>query len=221
MIARDRHMVRPAGELRSGEGSRLAAALATLFVGALLVNMGLTAIPKEVFEVMAHTKSTTEPARDGGDHELVITRVFDAPVELVWKAWTDPEHVARWWGPRDFTSPKCTIDFRVGGRYHFAMQSPDGQIFWSTGTYREIEPHAFIACTDSFADEEGNVVPATHYGMGDDFPLEMEVVLTFEAIANGKTRFTLRHSGLPSGPMEDMTRAGWNQSFDKLAASLA
>ena len=104
--------------------------------------------------------------------------------------------------------------------YLFCMRSPEGQDFWSTGVYREIIPLEKIVCTDSFADENGNVVPASHYGMGEDFPLEMQVTVTFEE-QDGKTKMTLRHEGLPPGTMRDMTDQGWNQSFDKLAEAIA
>ena len=149
------------------------------------------------------------------DQGLVITRIFEAPRELVWRAWTDPEHLRHWWGPKGFTSPACTIDLRVGGKYLFCMRSPDGQDFWSTGVYREIVEHERLVCTDSFADEEGNVVPATHYGMGSDFPLELEMTVTL-AEDGCKTRMTLCHAGIPQGTMREMTAAGWNESFDKL-----
>jgi uncharacterized protein YndB with AHSA1/START domain len=152
--------------------------------------------------------------------ELVITRVFDAPRELVWKAWTEPEHMMRWSGPKGFTTPVCKIDFRVGGVFLNCMRSPEGQDYWSTGVYREIVPLERIVCTDSFADEKGNVVPATHYGMTDDVPLEMLVTVTFEDM-DGKTRMTLRHEGLPAGEMSDGAGTGWNESFDKLAEFLA
>ena len=97
--------------------------------------------------------------------ELVITRVFDAPCALVWQAWTEPEHVMRWWGPEHFTAPVCQLDFRVGGSYLFCMQAPDGQCFWSTGVYKEIVPLQRIVYSDSFADEAGNIVPASYYGI--------------------------------------------------------
>jgi uncharacterized protein YndB with AHSA1/START domain len=151
--------------------------------------------------------------------ELTITRIFDAPRELVWKAWTEPERFKRWWGPKDFTAPFCTIDLRVGGVYLNCMRWPDGKDYWSTGVYREIVPMERIVYTDSFADEKGNVVPATHYGMSADIPLEMLVTVTFEE-QKGKTKMTLRHVGLPPGTHSDMANAGWNESFDKLAQSL-
>jgi uncharacterized protein YndB with AHSA1/START domain len=151
---------------------------------------------------------------------LVIERVFDAPRELVWKAWTDPEMFKRWWGPKDFTVPHCTIDLRVGGKYLYCMRGPDGQDTWATGVYREIVPPERLVKTDSFADAQGNVVPATHYGMGADFPLEMQVTVTFEEYQGNKTKMTLRHVGLPVGEMSEQTGAGWNESFDKLVEAL-
>jgi uncharacterized protein YndB with AHSA1/START domain len=165
--------------------------------------------------MIGETESAQRSARD----ELFITRVFDAPRELVWKAWTDPKHLQRWWGPKDFTAPACQIDFRVGGKYLFCMRSPEGKDYWSTGVYREIVPLERIVCTDSFADEQGNVVSATYYGMSRDFPLEMLVTVTFEDQA-GKTKMTLKHTNLPAGDMAEQTGAGWNESFDKLAKSL-
>lgn len=153
-------------------------------------------------------------------NELIITRVIDAPRELVWRAWTNPAYLTRWWGPKNFTSPSGTIDLRVGGKYLFCMRSPEGKDFWSTGIYKEIVPFERIVCTDSFADEKGNVVPASHYGMpGDDWPMELLVTVTFED-AGKKTRMTLRHVGIPAGEMGKMAGQGWNESFDKLADSL-
>ena len=163
--------------------------------------------------------TTNSPTGETAEREIVITRIFDAPRDLVWKAWTDPEHFKRWWGPKDFTSPFCKIDLRVGGKYLNCMRSPEGQDFWTTGVYREIVPLERIVYTDSFADREGNVVPATHYGMSADFPLELLLTVTFEE-QGGKTKMTLRHVGIPAGEMSDLTAAGWNESFDKLSESL-
>jgi uncharacterized protein YndB with AHSA1/START domain len=159
-----------------------------------------------------------DPSAKSPERELVITRVFDAPRELVWKAWTDPEHLMRWWGPKYFTSPSCKIDLRVGGKYLFCMRSPEGKDFWSTGVYREIVELERIVWTDSFADEKGNPVPASHYGMPGDWPEELLVTVTLEE-RQGKTKMTLRHAGFPV-EMGEMAEAGWNGSLDKLAESL-
>lgn len=166
------------------------------------------------------TPATGPAEREHVTHqELVITRVFDAPPALVWKAWTEPEQVKRWWGSKVFTSPFCKIDLRVGGTYLYCMRSPDGKDYWSTGVYREIVPPERIVYTDSFADEKGSVVPATHYGLSPDFPLEMLLTVTFEE-HDGKTELTLRHNGIPPGADSDNTRQGWNESLDKLVENL-
>ena len=150
---------------------------------------------------------------------LVIERIFDAPVELVWKAWTDPEHMKRWFGPRDYTCPVVEIDLRVGGKNLNCMRSSEGQDIWSTGTYKEIVPMKRLVITDSFADENGNPVPATHYGMP-EMPMEMLISVEFEDLG-GRTKMTLRHEGLPAGDMREGAGQGWSESFDKLADSLA
>jgi uncharacterized protein YndB with AHSA1/START domain len=154
--------------------------------------------------------------------ELVITRVFDTPREAVWNAWTDPETMKKWWGPRDFTMPVCQIDLRVGGDIFYSMRAPDGKDMWGKGKYLEIKKPERLVITDSFADEKGNIVPASHYGMSVDFPLELLVTVIFEQ-EGGKTRMTLKHTriaGLSDIDFDNM-RQGWEQSFDKLVELLA
>jgi uncharacterized protein YndB with AHSA1/START domain len=152
--------------------------------------------------------------------DLIIERTFDAPRDLVWKAWTDCQHVMDWWGPKDFSACACDSDLHVGGTYLYCMRAPDGKEFYSTGTYREIVPMERIVATDSFADEKGNVVPASYYGFEDEFPSELLLTVTF-AGSNGQTMLTLRHAGMPAGEQSEMARAGWNESLDKLADALS
>ncbi len=122
-------------------------------------------------------------------------------------------------GPQGFTAPFCKIDLRVGGKYLSCMRSPDGKDYWNTGVYREIVPMEKIVSTDSFADEKGNVVSATHYGMPAEVALEMQLTVMFEDLG-GKTRLTIMHVGLPAGEQSSMAEQGWNSSFDKLAQAL-
>ncbi|HOI12726.1 MAG TPA: SRPBCC domain-containing protein [Methanoculleus sp.] len=154
-----------------------------------------------------------------GKGRLFIQRIFAASREPVWKAWTDPELIGRWWGPKGFTAPFIRVDLREGGRYLFNMRSPEGQDFWSTGEYREIVPVERLVFTDSFSDAEGNVVPASTYGMSEDWPRELLVTVTFEEHGGG-TKMTLREAGIPAGDSLDAAEAGWNESFDKLAEVL-
>ncbi len=164
-------------------------------------------------------KKARENVAKNANEELVITRIFDAPRELVWKAWTEPDLVKKWWGPKGFTAPFAQSDFRTGGKYLYCMRGkagPDAPVrdYWSTGIYREIIPMEKIVATDSFADEKGNVVAASHYGMSPDFPIKMVVTVTLEE-QDGKTKLTLRHAGMPASDIEG-ARQGWNESLDKL-----
>ena len=154
---------------------------------------------------------------------LTIERIFDAPLARVWRAWTDPQEVMKWWGPQYFTSPECKIDFRVGGKYVFCMRAPEdfgGQNMYSTGTYKEIIEGKKIVYTDNLSDKDGNLVQPSAYGLPEDFPQDLLVTVEFEETPDGKTKMTLTHEGLPAGEGADQTEAGWNTSFDKLAESL-
>jgi uncharacterized protein YndB with AHSA1/START domain len=162
----------------------------------------------------------TSPALQSAERELVITRVLDAPRSLVFKAWTEPEHFVRWWGPKGFTTPFCKMDVRPGGVLYYCMRSPEGRDFWAQGVYREIVPPERIVFTDTFADEDGNPVEPAHYGMSPDWPFETLVTVTF-AEHQGKTKLTLQHS-VPESLAESTGAAqGWSESLDRLAAELA
>jgi uncharacterized protein YndB with AHSA1/START domain len=151
---------------------------------------------------------------------LTVEREFDAPRKSVWMSWTDPEQVKLWWAPEGFTTSACRISLRIGGAFFVCMRSPDGRDFCNIAFYREIVAPERISASMSFADLQGNVVPATTYGMSSDFPQEMLLTVTFEE-AGGKTKMTLTHVGIPPGDEMENAREGWNQSFDKLAAALA
>jgi uncharacterized protein YndB with AHSA1/START domain len=160
---------------------------------------------------------------------ITIERVFDAPREMVWRAWTEPEMVKRWWGPKGFTAPSIRIDLRVGGKYVYCMHGPEGSEFdkdlYSAGVYKEIVPMEKLVVSDYFSDAEGNKIDPTLYEMTADLPEEMDVVVTFEEAAGGKTKFTIEY---PRPESEEKFQAmvksgmvdGWNSSLDKLAGSL-
>jgi uncharacterized protein YndB with AHSA1/START domain len=153
---------------------------------------------------------------------LVIVRVFDAPRELVWRAWTEPEHFARWYGPQGMTQHVCEIDFRVDGRYLYGLRSPSGFEYFTTGTYREIVPPERFVATESLADASGALVAPGHYGMPEDAPSEMTVIVSLEALSGDRTRLTLRHiAEWPRADMAAGAAAGWNGAFDKLEQALA
>ena len=168
------------------------------------------------------TVDESVPEESGATAEAaVIERIFNAPRELVWRAWSEAEHFARWYGPTGFTVPSCEIDFRVGGRYLVGMRSPDGFEMWMTGVYQEIVPLERFVATACLADESGNVVPATHYGMGADVPTETLLTVVLESLDDSRTKVTLRQSGWTDPQMAAQAGAGWEQAFDKLVTDLA
>jgi len=168
---------------------------------------------------MQGSMNETMTHHEGNGRSIIITRMFDAPRERVWQRWTDPDQYMCWWGPKDYYAPQAKFDLRVGGKYLSSMRGPDGKDIWSTGIYKEIIEPNRIVMTDSFADEHGNVVPASYYGMGSEIPMEMEVEVTLDDL-DGKTMMTLEHCGLPEGELLEQTKQGWNESFDKLADCL-
>jgi uncharacterized protein YndB with AHSA1/START domain len=152
---------------------------------------------------------------------MVITRVFDAPRKLVWKAWTNPEYVMQWWGPIGCTLSVCKMDFRVGGKFLCCMKTPDGQEIWNGGEYREIVPEEKIVLSLYFSDPQGNKVDPAQYGIEHEALADVYDVVTFEDFGNGQTKLTFignesMESAKNSGQVE-----GWYQILDKFTAVVA
>lgn len=159
------------------------------------------------------------PHQSPGEDSITVSRTYDAPREQVFRAWTDPQYLLRWWAPNGFTTPTCTVDLRPGGRFRYCMRSPEGQDYHGQGVYREIIPNERIVYTDSFIDEDGNQVPATHYGMSPETPLETMVTVTFEDAREG-TKVTLRHEIPHTLPEREEMREGWSQMLGRLSDAL-
>lgn len=158
--------------------------------------------------------------------DLVVSRVFNAPVELVWKAWTDPEYVMRWWGPDYFTSPSAKIDFREGGTSIVCMRAPKdfgGQDMYSVWVYQKIVPFQSIEFTQNMADINGNLIDPTTLGLPPEFPRDMRTVVTFKDLGNSKTEMTVTEYNMPTSDTEMGKNAelGLNQSIDKMVAIFA
>jgi uncharacterized protein YndB with AHSA1/START domain len=139
----------------------------------------------------------------------------------VWKAWTNPEYVKKWWGPKGFTSPLCRIDFRVGGRFTYAMQAPDGKIYYNGGEFREIVPLERIVWLWHFADANGHRVSPAQYGFPDEEREGNVDVILFEDHGSGQTKLTYMQDD-PTASKEDRQGAaeGYAQILDKLAVVL-
>lgn len=164
-------------------------------------------------------KTINEPARVEAEREIVITRRFQAPRALVFKAWTEPERLARWFSPKGFTSPFTSVDLRPGGEFRFSMQSPDGRQFWGKGVYREIVEPERIVYVDSFTDEKGALVEPSHYGMSAGHPAESLVTVTFTE-SEGETTVTLRHEVPPAFPEREGMVQGWSEMLERLGGEV-
>ena len=152
--------------------------------------------------------ATTDAATATAERELVITRVFNAPRRLVFKAWTEPEHLVRWWGPRGFTTISGRMDVRPGGTWFRAMRAPDGSEHRKCGVYREIVAPERLVFTYLSEDAGGNSAPETL------------VTVTF-ADLDGKTRLTLRQALFESIAARDLHRGGWTECLERFAEYLA
>lgn len=145
-------------------------------------------------------------------YDVTIVRTFNAPRKLVWDAWTQPTHLAQWWGPTNWTNPKCEVDLRVDGLLHIDMQSPDGTIYPMDGIYKEIEAPERLVIS--------NIVP----GENGEMLFEVMQIVTFREL-EGKTQLTIEARVIRQLPgaeqyLEGM-EAGLQQSLDRLQDLLA
>src|SRR5258707_5607588 len=138
---------------------------------------------------MDHTEAATT------DRELTLTRVLDAPRELVFRMWTDPQHVSKWWGPMGFTNPVCEMDVRPGGALRIVMRAPDGTDYPMIGTYREIVAPERLVFTNSAVDAQGNPL------------LDCVTVVTFTE-RGGKTQLTVQNPPISLVPLAAPLLAG-------------
>jgi uncharacterized protein YndB with AHSA1/START domain len=150
---------------------------------------------------------------------VVIERIFDAPVELIWQMWTDAEHFKAWYGPDGATIPIAKMDVRVGGTrlVCMEMQTPNGPMqMWFAGEYLDVVENTRLVYTESMSDENGNVAMPSELGMPEGHPMTTEVRVDLED-AGGRTRMVMTHAGIPA---DSPGATGWAMAFDKLAAAI-
>lgn len=154
--------------------------------------------------------------RGSGD-SVVLERSFDAPVDLIWRMWTDPEHFKEWYGPKGALIPVAKMDVRVGGTrlVCMEMQTPNGPMqMWFTGEYQEVVENERLVYTESMADESGNVVSPSDMGMPEGHPVTTKIRVELEDLG-GRTKMVMTHVGIPS---DSPGATGWDMAFDKLVA---
>jgi len=157
--------------------------------------------------------------------EFVISRTFDAPRELVFKACSEPAHMQHWFAPKGFTSHVAKMDLRPGGMYHYCMRSPDGHEMWGKCIYREVVPPERLVFLQSFSNAKGEI---TAHPMSPTWPREMLSTMLFEE-KNGKTTLTIKWIPYNASDAEIKTfedgrkgmHGGWTGTLDQLTAYLA
>jgi len=150
--------------------------------------------------------------------ELTLTRVFDAPRELVWRAWTEPELMAKWWGPNGVTNPTCELDAKVGGKMYIVMLADEtlgplaGQRWPMRGEFQEVQEPERLVFKNQAVDENDHVL------------IDGLTTVTFEE-EGGKTKMTMttvaKAMAPPAPQMLDGMEAGWTQSLEKLGELVA
>ncbi len=156
---------------------------------------------------------------------FVISRVFDAPRDRVWKSWTEVECLKQWWGPAGFKVHTAKLDLRPGGTFHYGMKAPDGSDIWGRFTYREIKAPERLVFLNAFSDPKGGL---TRHPWSESWPLQMLSTITFEE-QGGKTKVTVEWLPYESTEAErktfeegrDSMKQGWTGTLDQLAGYLA
>lgn len=164
------------------------------------------------------------PSSSLQNNPFVITRVVNAPRDLVWRVFTEPEHLKQWFGPQGFTLPTCNLDLQPGGVFHYSMRSPDGFEMWGKWIFREIVAPERLVVIVSFSDPQGGVA---RHPMAPLWPLETLSTTTFTE-HEGKTIITLRWSAHNPTALEQQTfnaghagmQMGWSGTFTQLDAYL-
>jgi uncharacterized protein YndB with AHSA1/START domain len=170
-------------------------------------------------EWMGAGKTTGATAGAAGQM-VFITRVFDAPPELVFSAWTDPAHLSQWYAPHGCTVHFNHIDVRPGGSFHLCIRNPKFHDCWCTGVYKEVSPPVKLVYTLAIADEKGNPVQPAEVGMDPAWPAETTVTVTFTKL-QGKTKVTLHQTVSEALAKHTGAHPSWLQMLDRLAAQLA
>lgn len=156
-----------------------------------------------------------------GDNEwVVIERIFEAPIETVWKMWTDASLFQKWYGPNGMQIPVADMDVSVGGTRKICMEMSRGDrvmTMWFKGEYKEVNAPTRLVYTESMCDAEGNILSPQSMGMPEGHPEVTEIIVELTE-KSGNTHMKMVHIGVPAGSNGE---GGWNQAFDKMAALVA
>jgi uncharacterized glyoxalase superfamily protein PhnB len=169
-------------------------------------------------------KPMGEPETSG--KPFVASRTFDTPLHTLWQCFTDPERMAKWWGPKGAGIVHSEMDLRPGGTYLYGMKMPDGKVMWGRQVFREIDPQKKIVLVNAFSDQDAGL---TRHPLAPSWPIELLSTFDFEAAGPGRSTFTVIWTPIYPTPDErnafdaghDSMKNGWGGTLDQLAAYLA
>jgi uncharacterized protein YndB with AHSA1/START domain len=171
-----------------------------------------------------HSQITLNSKKMNSDTmNMVLTRVFDAPLEKLWNAWGNKETVMQWWGPTGFTCPVANMEFREGGTSLVCMRAPKewgGKDMYNTWNYKKIEPMKLIEFIQGWCDKDGKTIDPLTMGLPPDIPKEVRHIITFRALDAGKTEMTVTEFGYTVPQTVELSRAGMGQCLDKMAVAI-
>jgi uncharacterized protein YndB with AHSA1/START domain len=151
-------------------------------------------------------------------HDVAVTRLFDAPVEQVWAAWTEGTEVMKWWGPAPFTCPEARMDVREGGASVVSMRSPDGFEIWMRWDYATVIPNVRMEYSQNMCDRDGNLIDPTSIGMPAEFPRDVATIVTLTP-RDGRTEMTITEHTTTSQALMDGSQQGLEMCIDQMAAT--
>ena len=151
--------------------------------------------------------------------KLIIERKFNAPIEKIWKEFTDAKLLKKWWSPETMNASYISVDLKVGGLFRFCFKDANDKEFWGRGIYQKINEPTYFSYLDTFTDAEGNVVPPSYFGMEGDKIIESLVEFEFSTEGATTVMKLTMDNYYDTAMKEDMIK-GWNSMFDKLAKNL-
>jgi len=164
---------------------------------------------------------TTERIAVPSTFDVEVTREFDAPIERVWRAWTDPDDLRAWWGPTGFSCPRASADVRVGGSMAVTMRAPDewgGFEQHSLWSITDLEPPHRLRYVFTFADAEGTPLTPGEAGIPDGVPDSGQHEVVLADLGDGRTRLEMTERGYTTAEARDLSLGGLEQCLDKMAA---
>lgn len=191
-----------------------------LYLNAMVLVVVLTLTAPADFASHSTNKKPIKMHNQDTTKNMVITRIFNVPTEILFTAWSDEKLVKKWWGPRGFTAPVAIMNFKEGSASHIAMRTPQGQDMYTLWLYRKIVPNKEIEFVQYWSNKKGQRITAAEAGLPPVLPNEVRHVILFKSLAAGKTQITITEYGYSNDEIVNVSKAGMGECLDKMAEAL-